>query len=445
MLVKTPEFDRQFRQDITQIYINRYSPYQLVGSYSIKPYGDIITDIDFNAYVYFTPKVFEIIANIAKRVNSQNKFFFIRLNSGTQVEYKVPWSFSNDGDCTFNYDNAVDWYNNLKKLLLKEEQNYIERRLLKEHISIKDLIEIENFANSKGKISWYLEDLEKGTKTINGLQYSILDIIKKESGVLKYCYMYGNDFVSLDVRLYDKKYKYQGNRYHDYYLYDCYKIMKSYRWKLDEKYLENYLKIMKAVSKIVSLKSIIELYGRVLPANPVLANRIKDNIDRTLKEMGHKWSSNIVESIDKKVDTYMCQYIQSYYNKLDRKTRLEYFLYGKRAEEASKPLSVEEIRSRKSILCPFFNINAKDYHRMIKLAKRAMLDVDKLDKCFNQVCKEYGIQFKDLVDLFDINNYAIESEGGDVVLKERDHIIQKIPRKKLSDLQTYVLITKMKN
>ena len=122
MIIKTKEFDEMLTKDILDITINKQRPYSIKGSYRIKEYGDIITDLDFTGFVFFNEKFIEILKNIINKNKNSNKFIFLHLDCGKYVDFDVPWKIDSKGGCNFDLDQLYSWFENFKKNYLYLEK-----------------------------------------------------------------------------------------------------------------------------------------------------------------------------------------------------------------------------------------------------------------------------------------------------------------------------------
>src|SRR3990167_5547583 len=156
MIRKTPEFDKKFNSDISNL-LKRYRFFNIKGSY------------------------------LLERSNRHaNNFMFLQLSCGFKNEFQPPWTIGRHGSCNFSLEFARKWFSNFKKLnkttnLVPEDViSFIDSIFKKDTLRIGDIVEIENILYPFAEIIWSQQDIAIGYKIINGQHYSLSSIITKE-------------------------------------------------------------------------------------------------------------------------------------------------------------------------------------------------------------------------------------------------------------------------
>jgi len=210
-VIKTKIFDQQLNNNISWITINKHQPLQLLGSYKVKEWGDIITDIDYQARVHLTPGLINIITNIvSKNKSGKSPFTFLHMTVGKYDGYEVPWTIDETGGCDFDPKLAKEWFELFKtqNLVTPNDLKYIEGKLFNENMKIQNLIDIGYALWQHFLIVWNLDDIRRGFVEHKGKRYYLLEQMKTKIPVLKFVYHYqDNQYVSIDLSLMDKKYK----------------------------------------------------------------------------------------------------------------------------------------------------------------------------------------------------------------------------------------------
>jgi len=266
MITKSLEFDEKLKCDLQWVNINKNKEPKMKGSYKIKENGDILSDIDIEINVYFNQNLLKIIHNIIiKNKNNSSPFTFIHLIVGKYIEFKLPWILDNEGGIYYDQEKTKQWFFNIKELVPVKLSDCIEKKIFSSEISIKELIDIENSLFEYSNILWEQNDILKGYKYVRGILYNLLDEMKLEIPVMEYVYCYNNQYINVDVALYDRRYKVEPyGKMYKYYTNNSYKIMKIFRWKIDPLYKEEYFDTMKKVEVFVSLKYQINTIEKIL-------------------------------------------------------------------------------------------------------------------------------------------------------------------------------------
>lgn len=427
MVIKTDALEKKFLKDISEIAINKNRPFEFVGSYKIKKIGEPITDIDLMSDVYYNEKLFQILSS---NLFHMRNFVLNRILCGLPKEFKTPWSFDDKGGCVFNLEQSIKW---LKELPIPDDMKKKVLNIInKESLRIRDIIDIENIINSYAEISWSLDDLKKGYKIVLGTRYNIVDLVKKYIFVIELFYIYNEQLISVDITLRDKNFKSASispNSY-IYYTENWYKVMKSYRWIIQDEYRTEYMNVMKNIENLILEKNRQDLKESV-SKNEKLKKYVK-HISESKENLAYKINNNL----DK--------YIEYFYKKLKPQYKKNLFLIFKRSVEARIPTSKNDIMNREeqNIQCPFYICDIDDYEQVVSLAVRIEMDIDSVYNCFKTISEKYNISIKNMLKHFGNNNLGMRIDKNNIILTENDIIKKHIDVQKKKIVQKYILLKK---
>lgn len=447
MITKSYEFDRKFHQDIKKIQLTR-KPFRIKGSYSVKEYGEFITDIDIEAFVHYDSKLLKLIYSMLERLKYNRDFTFLHASSGIKKDFQLPWSIDNNGGCYFNLDNARKWFAqfSVKKLIPQTDLIVIKNLLFKDTISMHDLCRIEKIIEPYSEIKWNKYDIKNGYKIVDRVKYDLLTIMMKEGFVLEFIYHYKDTICAVDMGLLDFKYRTKANHMISYYMKDWYKVMKTYRWKLREEYKSEYLSIMKQVGKAISIKYQIELLHRIKNTSIPLytINLFENSIISRLTRMKMKLTSTTTKEIYYKVNEYLKKYVKYFSNHLEPKYIKTYIIYMFRGKEGQIQVPIETLKAREKagINCPFFRVDIEDFSQMIDLSIKMLLDPQKIFDCFTEISNQANIPLKKLIHSYGINSLSLSQRDNSIVLKDSGKDINIYPLSKKKELQIRVLLEK---
>lgn len=462
MIIKTTNFDQQLNDDIKNLYINRKNPFFIKGSYKIKPFNSYISDIDFQVSVYYNEGLLNRIYIILNYIKRTNKFFFIHINAGMYTEFKLPWKIDEDGGCKFKLKKTKKWFVDFKNKSLVPDNisKYIEDKLNKNYLRLRDLIDIENVLLPYSQIIWKQEDIRKGYKEVRNNRYILLDIMKTETPVLEFVYHYKdeeqNGFCLIDIGLVDKKYKSEPTqKMYKYYTEDWYKILKTYRWKLKEEEKQEYFDVMKNIELLIALKYQVEMliklkYYTILTQDNI--NIITRNLVKHLKSNGIVYNNDndAKNELENKINKYLEKYVEYFRIKLKSEYQTEYLLWYNRGLESQIPTTIEELKLRKKrgIECPFFILDWDAYKIVSELSLRILFNVETMIDCFLQVSKEMDKSINEIIETVGKNNLSLNIlEKEKIILYDDNNKIGEYLYSEfiLKKLQTYVLIFKELN
>ena len=454
MLIKTPEFESTFLDDINFITINRKVPLQIKGSYKIKQYQEPITDIDLQALVYYNDILPRIIYNIINKnnTNTNSPFTFIQLGVGRYKGFELPWTIDNNGGCNYNPQKVKEWFSKFssKNLVPSSVIDYIKDKLFGESITIRNLINIENALLPYSEIKWSPEDINRGFIDKNGERYFLLDAFQTETPVLEYIYRYKDSIIPIDVGLVDKRHKTeQIDAMYKHYTQNWYKILKNYRWKVKPEFQSELLKKTGEVNNLIAINYQIELLSRLEKIPQIssdIKTSLKNSIIKDLKQIGFFFDENNLSDTERKIEDQINnkleKYVQEFIPMLDNKYKSTIIKQIERGEEAQNPVKQQILNSRHDvgIRCPFFPTDIEEYDILSELAVRLNLPIDFVVNCFSKTATETKTNIKDLVQSLGQNNYSISILDNTVVLREGTQELETYSLDNLNILRIFILI-----
>lgn len=457
-IIKTKKFDQKLNNDISWITINKYQPLQISGSYKVKEWGDIITDIDYKARVYFTPKLLDIISNIIhKNKSKKSPFTILHMTAGKYDGYEVPWTIDETGGCDFDPTRAKEWFKlfKTKNLVTSNDLKYIEAKLFSDNMKIQNLIDIGYVLWKHYLIIWNLDDIHRGFVERKGKRYYLLEQMKTKIPVLRIIYHYQeNKYVSIDLSLIDKKYKIPITmEMYRYYTNDWYKIMKSFRWKLPKEERVEYFKVMNSITKMIAIKyqlDFIELLKKYKGLTPIETDRLLVDLYEQIDScyvLGNDYRNLgltvISTMLYEQVNKTLRDYVLFYANKLPSQHKNRILLYLKRGIESQIPVTYKEIKKRSAvgIKCPFFPTDMNEFEELIQLAIKLDMKTDLVVNCFSQVAVKLGKSVPSVIkDVIKTNNLSLFVGDKDIILRDNGKEIGKYPVEYKKKLQAYILL-----
>ena len=376
MIIKNIEFDKQLYYDLQWININKNKPLKIKGSYIVKKYGDILSDIDIQANIYFTPSLLKVLYNIIKKNScDRSPFTFIHLIVGKYKEFNLPWKIDNDCEYYYNIEKTKQWFLSLQRqqlvpiLLLK----FIYIKLFSTKIKISNLIDVEKALYIYSGILWEKQDILNGYKYVRGIRYILLEEMKYETPVIEYLYSYKDTYINIDFALVDRMFiSTPTDKSYAYYTNDFYKIMKTFRWKLKPQYKQEYLNTMKKVEVFIAIKYKINTiqtilshhskrYGKdkiimELKFNKLLNNLHIDlhNVNFLLENKPHflnEINDKIQEYVNDKLKNNIIYYVDKLSNKDDIKKLNNFLIIGVKSQQ---PISQKKLEDCSNILYMVF-------------------------------------------------------------------------------------------
>lgn len=430
MIIKSKELDEQLEKSLWQITPSKNFPLRIKGSYKFKPYGSYVTDIDYTADVKYNEKLLNIaIPNILNRIQQNNNFIFMDFSCGVYKDFILPWKIFGTG-CEFDYDKTIEWYNNLKekKILKPETENFIEDRLFKDSLSIKDLIEIRSELEPYFDIKWSMNDLYNGyviDKYDKTTRYEFLDMIVKFLGVLKVLFVYYDiqnnsiDYIPLDVRFMDYEvgmsdFEVEQLAPLPHYTENWYKIFKLYKWYILPEYLDEYIKKVLEIDYQNALLNRLKILKKIKTNNLLAPKYLNDYLMIISKELNDYKSGitseqlknyslpELISLINKNINKSLEKDVVYFKDKIIEDEKLKQNMYSTRVFLYSmNPTSITDIikRTRKGIKCPFYDIDSIEYDFLFQRANDLLLDPIKFINCFISVSYEYELLIKDIINI----------------------------------------------
>jgi hypothetical protein len=387
MLIKTRDFVKKLNSHLYQYSFNKKMPLVLKGSFHNTHF---ISDIDFTSYVYFNEKFIEILI---RKIENLRDFKFIYLNAGIDVDFKTPWVIYPEWGCDFDILRIQEWLHNfkIKKLIPSDSYDEIYEILTKKKLTLGDLIDVQDILDNYNTIKWFLKDIKKGVKIIRGHTYILLEELKRDSGpVLNSLYIHGDDIVSVDVGLVDKRYKHQiWSRMYKYYTSNWYRILKSYKKTISKDYDVEYKKVLSTLEYDNALIAQSNLLNSLMKYKVVSQDRINyvaQDLQTRLENHNIKDKNlkNVVLILQKKLDKKAKPYVDYFLDKLTHYGKIQTYMRLRLTEIANIPTSTKTLKKRRKegIECPFFASDIDQY--INNISTRLLLNQKKLLKCLKE-------------------------------------------------------------
>jgi hypothetical protein len=453
MLIKTEEFDKVFNQHLQQISIAKYPPPFFKGSYKIKPYGSVITDIDLDQKIQASEALLKRLIQI---INSRSNFVFVKIDCGIYEEFIPPWTIGDEGGCKYDPKAAKKWFEDLGRYKILDSGTYerIREKLFSDQMTLKNLLEIKQIYRIYSQIVWNKEDIERGYKMVRSRKYVLLDLMRKgHATVAKYIYKYNPvgaqpEFCYIDFGLIDPRHIKYPIILLDYYNDNKYKIFKSYKWYLQEEYRPEFIQVIKSIENISGLLNRIKLYTTVSGMNLLTpedrAYLLQDCVKQA-KLLGLVYTPETSNEIERKlnddISKVSAEQIKNFRKKLLPRNEAMLISYEMKASIAKIPVSQKVLQERfdKGFECPFFSIINTDFSYLYKLAQRTKLDPMLMLECMKRVAEQYDINMTLLINsVFSKNNYSIIIEGDKVIVKDGSKVIKTFSS--LGKAQKYILV-----
>ena len=419
----SPQFREDYDKSLEELKIGEVMP-KLKGSFARKDNGEIISDIDNNSKMVFTPSVpndiFVMLNSLENTPDS--KFHFLYLGCGWYNGYEIPWTIDTNGGCDFNLQIADEWLGKLNSSRMVSPRLYekIYSILNSESIRIKDLIKIRGLIKDTAEIKWIKKWIKQGFVDHEGpegiVRYDLLELMKRNNAILEFAFHYrGPYYVSVTTSVYEKNISAFKTMW-DYYSQDYYKMLKGIKWDIypdrlarDYKFamescapyvsVSYQLQLMKDMRRFTDLDirgmweevirpSLHMLSGKEIPAEPPSNNKL-GKYDDWLKKMINHTNETCYPT------SQYTRYIQK--NKVERRNAIEKSLI--RMKSASKGVTRDElIRRRESGNdCPFFGMHIEDLDTLADLTKRSRIPLEDLVECYETESAKLGTSVGDLI------------------------------------------------
>jgi Trp operon repressor len=456
MLIKTENFVKKLNSRLYQYTFNRKNPLDLKGSFKTAKY---ISDIDYTSYVYFNEKFIEILRNKLQRLKN---FRFINLNAGMDENLAVPWVIDPINGCDFDMEITLRWLAKIKKRLSKETYRSIRKILKKDKLRIGDLIDIQEILSPLNTIRWDISDIMRGFKIIDGKKYNILEELKndQEGSVLNSIYIDGQNIVSVDIGLVDKRYRHPiWNRMYKYYTSDWYKILKSYKKLISKDYEKEYYDVIKTMEYRNALKAQVDLLQTLLKYRPVSDDQIAYVAERLSKDLhtvgiGNTNLTKVSESLNEQLNAMAYPYVDYFLDKLTNSGKITAMHRLRLIVLTKDPVSKNTLISRRKngIKCPFLPSDLVN-----NLASKLLYPKEKMEKCIKKVSKKENMSVEKIVTNLEkhpIQRMFLQKSNDKIkvrgVFSHKDHIFLKdqekrpgyylINRKDLDNMRIYMLV-----
>lgn len=401
MLIKTEQFNHELYKVLPTLLIDPRKPPQVKGSYKIRPYGGLITDIDVVEPIFATHSLITRLQQILKAL-PDSPLTFLTLYCGVYDEFIMPWTIDIYGSCQYDNHAVKVWYEKLKKEKLVPESilKEIKHNLFGTTLSLSNLIKVRDILKNYSRISWTEADIQRGGLTeFMGKKYTLLEMLQKgHTCIGTFLFRppsHSLEFCTIDVGWVDDRYQKESSILIEYYNENIYRIFKSYKWFVDKKYISEYLQAANSLDKYTSLKSRITALEVAKNALfPTEIDHAQENILSTAKKLGYEGSiSEIQKKVQREIEKLCKKYIQEFRPKLFEKYRNEVAVYEIRAEESKERKTRESLKSSKdsALTCPFFEIPLPELQHLVGLAQRAQVPESALVQCVKMVARNTGI------------------------------------------------------
>ena len=459
MIIKDQWLEDQLRASVSQITINNSQ--KIEGSYKFKPYGSFVSDIDYTVY---SKTDINLINSMQRIIRKKNRFIFIHLSCGTYPEFIPPWRITDTG-CDFNYIQAVEWYQSIKSKFEPETRLFIEDKLFRRSMTIKDIIEIDFELEKYSDIKWTETDIINGYKTDKydtSIRYGLLDTLRRNHPVLKFLFIYSGqnqevDYIPVDIGILEPNKKRIGiiQKCNSFYTENWYKIFKSLKWKIKSEYKSRYLMALSKIDYQNALLNRLKMLKRIIKQQLISQDRIDDLQSKIEAEIANPLSEInepdlSLESLIKVVEKNISQTIEGdakyFIDKLKNPTDvvLKNMYFDRALVYATIPVSIKNLleRSAKGIRCPFFEVDDQEYNFLYQISIDFLLEPIQTINCFIQVANESGLLVKDIIDIQTETNIFLKLIDNKVELYKRKHKtsikIRDFERKDLKHIQQFL-------
>lgn len=481
MLIKTPEFNTQFLNDLSQIIFNRdykqlldkklqtvqtsselnnliekkrvFKDLNFVGSFISKKYNEIISDIDIIQYTAFNnynyKRLSEIISNTSKEGSNIR---FIRFYCGVKQNLLLPWEIDDKGNCNFSLENTYQWLTYIEKDKDIPKDVYAKiYKILKtqETLSLRDLIIVEEIIKPYTSLSWSEKDIKNGFKMENDIKYDLLEILRtsKRKNTLKFLYIYNNkndeintktEYCLLDCSLNQNRSDIVN--FYSYYLNDKKTKFKGLKFHLPENIKDDYRESIKSdIGYLTSLASRLELILKIQKYNKSNNLISKDELKRLSKDVmnfasqnKYTFQKNVSIADNEKIlqNTIIKKYDDLYnqYRPLVKESNIRnLLLYELRGDDGNIQIHKDILQQRidKDISCPFFTLSGEDIKTIINISIKAKIEPKELLKCVYKVANEMKIEPLNVVELFSKKNLSInENQNTTFNIKDGEQVVK---------------------
>lgn len=395
MLRKTLEFDKAFTRDKELLRIG-YVAYE-AGSYKTKEFGEYISDIDINEKVNIdNPNFLHFVNRMLQKIKGSN-IKFLYTHCGYYNDFRLPWKITEYGDCIYDREEVKKWLSSIKGKIdlkmYKKIKNTLGLDKEARSITIFDLFTVREMLKKLGsRIKWYEEDLKKGEKTIGGITYNFIDLLRQsENCVFNYLYKYENTYTLIEQVIIDKKYRVKRPTLYEWYKRNLYKYYKFLKWFYDIPNLEELQKKITPYSVLASKIKLLE----ILKSDSVAYNSMKPRIEKECLTTGLTCDETTFDAIHEKINKILTDNLFNYL-KPNFETDTKIVAFYLRQLESVEPTSQEFINKTKT---PFYVLSDKEIVEVIEKAKKHKIDYVKFVNCIYDTSVKYKVKPSSVLSL----------------------------------------------
>ena len=435
MIIKDQLLDEQLYESFFQIKINNSQ--NIEGSYKFKPYGSFVSDIDYTVYSNADTN---LINSIKRIIKIKNKFIFIHLSCGNYPEFVPPWKITNTG-CDFNYIEAVEWYQNIKIKFEPETISFIENKLFRKTLTIRDIIEINLELEKYSDIKWTRTDILNGYKIDKydtSIRYDLLNTLRNYHPVLKFLFIYSNrndiDYIPVDIGILKPNEK-RGiiQKCNPFYTENWYRIFKSLKWKIKSEFKSHYLIALLKIDYQNALLNRLKMLKRIISQQLINEDKILELQSKIGGEIANPLSEitehdltleSLIKQVEKNISLTLEEDAKYFIDKLKKQSDivLKHMYLDRAVVYASIPVSIKNLmkRSDKGIRCPFFDVDDEEYNFLYQFSVDLLLEPIKSINCFIQIANDADLLVKNIIDINIENNFFLKMVDDKVELYKRN-------------------------
>lgn len=401
------------------------------GSYFTKQFGSDISDIDVILLVksISEPNLYLRLPQILKNLHNTH-FKFIRFYCGYIKGLEPPWKIGDAGSCNFDYTKVKEWIKSIKKDY-KEVYEKIKPFLLKDTISMLDIVHADEAIKPLISLIWTKEEVIQGYKIYNGVKYDFREtmINYKRNRVIKLMYEYKNSYCLVDLNIFtrDSSVSIGPKDILSYYTDNRYKKFKYLKKLLDKTVLDEYLQdTRKNIGHITPLASFVDLIEKLKKYN--LASKAK--IQSLEKEAQTYASRNNIPTINyDELQKIILEKIEPLYTKykvfIEDKHKLNMFIIDVRLKQIEDQVPIEEIieRQKQGYECPLFPMDVKHIRFLYFKCTDLLLDPMETFKCLRKACRKKGIDIRKAIKVLDSGDFKISKKGDTYSLYKSSQLV----------------------
>lgn len=401
------------------------------GSYFTKQFGSDISDIDVILLVksISEPNLYLRLPQILKNLHNTH-FKFIRFYCGYIKGLEPPWKIGDAGSCNFDYTKVKEWIKSIKKEY-KEVYEKVKPFLLKDTISMLDIVNADETIKPLISLIWTKEEVIQGYKIYNGVKYDFRETMMNygRNRVIKLMYEYKNSYCLVDLNIFtrDSSVSIGPKDILSYYTDNRYKKFKYLKKLLNKNVLDEYLQdTRKSIGHITPLASFVDLIEKLKKYN--LASKAK--IQSLEKEAQTYASRNKIPTIDyDELQKIILEKIEPLYTKyknfIEDKHKLNMFIIDVRLKQIEDQVPIEEIieRQKEGYECPLFPIDVKHIRFLYFKCRDLLLDPMETFKCLKKACRKNKVNIRKAIKVLDTGEFKIAKNGDSYTLYKSSQII----------------------